>query len=77
MENFNAPGLTAEGSLGASLGQYRTQMARGSAGLGFVQPQKFTYPKKGNCWCSEPDTQLVCTSDVCHEIPFCRQYACP
>ncbi|MDQ2776566.1 MAG: hypothetical protein M3Y57_16860 [Acidobacteriota bacterium] len=78
MNKQKTPGFTAEDSLNAPRASYSTQTLNHSATSNIVRPQKFTYPKKGNCWCSEPDTKLVCTSpNVCHEVPVCLQYFCP
>ncbi len=77
MKNVSLPGFTAEGSLRASRGRYRAQMAGGSGEFDSVQPQTLQVMRKGQCWCDEPDTRIVCQGGNCHEIPVCLQWSCP
>jgi hypothetical protein len=76
MKISTLPGFTAEGSLRASLGRYRTQMTGGSSDFS-VQPQAVQVMRKGKCWCDEPDTRFVCQGGNCREIPVCLQWSCP
>ena len=77
MNNISLPGYTAEASLNASPERYRVQVLGASGNTLTVQPQTVQIMRKGNCWCDEPDTRVMCQGGTCRTLPVCLQWSCP